>query len=1128
MKYKLQVLKSICLLLLLASLSPHALQAQETLLVSQQSQAVKPDNNKVYAAQSKTLKSVLIELESKLKISLNYDYETVAGKQVNTRVPENITESAESILKEILDPLQLGFEKLAEDYYIIFQKEIQKDQSKNRKTQKKQLEKQQRLGLQQNKLEKAQLQAQVAQVVSGTVTTPEGEALPGVNIAVKETTIGTITDIEGKYSLDVPDGKNTLIFSYIGFLEQEVTVDGRSQVDVVLQEDVGSLEEVVVVGYGTVQKKDLTGSVSQLKGDDLTAVPSQSPLQALQGKVTGVQVTSASGEPGAAPRVLIRGVGTFGGGDPLYVVDGTLLQNPTDVNFINNNDIESIEVLKDASAAAIYGARGANGVIIITTKQGKAGKPKINVDVNYGLQYVQNKIDLLNGPQYAQLVNEALPGTFADPNNVPNTDWQDLVFDEPAGLLQANLSVSGASDRVKYYASFGYFEQEGVVPTSKFRRYTLRLNNSYYLNDNLEVGHNFTLARTINDIAPNVTQTAFRASPAVAPFTPDGKFSPLTGTANPLASLAFGDNQTIGFQGNGSVYGELTVLKDIKVRSSFGVNAILNNNENFVPVFEVSPQQRNEISSLSVTRNQDITWFWENTVTYFKRFGAHQINAVAGFTMQENYTDFLFSRTQGLVREELDQRFFTNGVDTLDEVNSNGVEKTIASFLFRVNYTLLDKYTFTFTSRVDGSSVFAQDNQYGFFPAIGLGWVISEEDFLADNSFVNFLKLRGSWGILGNDRIDGESRFSVVNAGINAVFGPNESLIPGVALGNIAFAGLIWEETTQWDIGLEFQVLDNRLRGEIDYYYRNSDDILTDINVPAYTGATGRVTFNTAEVVNQGFEFNINWQDEIGDFSYGLGVLGTTISNEVQDVGGSDGRNSFRQDGSLNNGQLVTRTEAGQPISSFYGYQIDGVFQNEQELEAAATLANQGVGDFRYVDRNGDGVISDDDRTFIGSPIPDFIYGFNVNLAYKGFDLSLDFQGQAGNEIYNGKRAVRPEIYNYQDLWLDRWTPDNPSNSVPRASTGGPNFEESEFFVEDGSFLRLRTLTLGYNFPKAWIEKAKLTQARIYLRGTNVFTSTDYTGYTPEIAGQSVLSNGIDLGVYPVTSIYTLGANLTF
>ena len=993
------------------------------------------------------------------------------------------------------------------------------------------------------------LKRTVAKTITGTVTDlATDEPLPGVNILVKGTTVGTVTDLDGNYRLDAADDAAALVFSSVGYVSEEVVIGDQAVINVSLSSDVQSLQEVVVVGYGEVQKSDLTGSVSKIGGEELATVPSQSPLQGLQGKMAGVQVTSSSGAPGAAPFIRIRGTGTLNDASPLFVVDGVLLRNPQDINYLSPANIESMEVLKDASATAIYGARGANGVVIITTKRGE-GDTQVNASVSYGLQTIPDKIDLLNGSQFRQLANE-IDASAYPLEDVPNTDWQDLIFDEPAGLLDATLAVSGANENMSYYIAGSYFGQDGVIPSSDFERVSLRLNNTYNLSDQVTLGHNFTVARTVQNQEPGgIINNAYRARPDVAPFNEDGSFAEVPSLSNPLAAIAFNNDRLGGFQGVGNLFMEVDLLKHFTFRSSFGLSAFSDEQNVFTPTFFVAPNQQNILSDLRVRRERDHRWFWENTMNYHQAFGVHRIDGVVGYTLQEERSEFLEGRTEGLVRGDEDLRFIDVGQTDEEETDGNGARQSIQSFLFRANYAYDSRYLLTLTGRLDGSSVFSTDNRYGFFPSVGLGWNIINESFLADNNVLSNLKLRGSWGITGNDRVGPESRFSLIETGIDGIFGPNEVLSPGASLAVVANEDLKWEETTQWDAGIELGFLEGRLSIEADYYHRVTRDILVPVLLPGYAGngPFRTVTLNTAEVLNRGVELSIDWHNQVGYFRYGIGANGTTVYNEVLSVGAETGQNSFIAGGSLNNGQTVTRTQAGHPVGAFYGFIVDGIFQNQGETDANPTFGGQGVGDFRYRDSNGldedgeltgqpDGALTEADREFVGSPIPDFVYGFNINLGYKGLNLAMDFQGQLGNDIYHGKRAQRFSLANYQSLWQDRWTGEGTSNSVPRASAGGVNFEPSTFFLEAGDFLRLRTITLEYTFPESLAERWSINNARVFLRGTNVLTITDYTGYSPEVSVANPRNDssgnptaaGIDLGVYPVTSVYSAGINITF
>ncbi|MCU0443282.1 MAG: TonB-dependent receptor [Microscillaceae bacterium] len=1121
--------KNLPLLIGLLGFSSFQLFAQPPLVANQLTASSK---TRLYQekAQSRTLKTVLSELENRMKISVSYDSETIQGKNVDANVLDalNRAKDAETSLRILLNPFQLDFEKLAENYYVIVKsRKKTKIQKLGRKTnleliETPKIDRKLPRSLKTEILEKNNVSTETTRSISGTVKDSKGEPIPGVAVIVKNTMVGTTTDINGKYTLNVPEGSNVLIFSSVGYLTQEITLDANAVIDVVLQDNVANLQEIVVIGYGTVQKSDLTGSVASLKSDEIVKIPSFNPLQALQGKIAGVQVSSSSGAPGEAPVVRIRGVGTTNDASPLYVVDGVFVN---DISFISPADIESMEVLKDASSTAIYGSRGANGVVIVTTRRGKEGKTRVAVNGRVSQQIIPQKLDLLNGREFATVVNEFAPGTFNNIDLVPNIDWQSEIFTTPAPIYDFDVSFSGGSSQNSYYVGIGYFNQKGVVPKSFYDRLNLKLNNRYSLTSKLQFGHDITVSRYTRKNAPNVVATAYRSWPTDPPRNAAGQFLAVRNAGNALADLEYTNNRTVGVRAAGSVYGTLTILRDFTFKSSLGFDGDLSKSESFAPVFFVSPIQQNPTNDLFKANNEAFTWVWENTLNYFKKMGNHQLDALLGYTMQESRAEFLNGGIQNLLREDPSQWYINAGDVTTRTVGNNALEWAMISYLFRANYSFKSKYLLTFTGRVDQSSRFGRNKRTSFFPSVAAGWNISQESFMQSVKMVDNLKLRASYGVLGNDKIDPYAQFARVGS-VDAVFG--NALQPGATLSNLGNPDLGWENTAMLDIGLEIGLLNNRLTAEFDYFQRVTSDILIALNVPGHAGIGfgSRVLRNAAKVKNTGLEFNINWNDQIGEVKYQIGILGNTLRNRAINLGGSE-NNIF--DGNLGNGQQVSLTQAGQPLGAFYGYQVIGVFQTLEELNQSARLSSQGVGDLRFADLNGDGVITPaGDRTFIGSPIPDFIYGFNLGATYKSFSLSLDFQGQMGNEIYNGKQAVRPEIYNFEGRVRNRWTGPGTSNTEPRATAEGANYSPSNYFIENGSFLRLRNISLSYNVPQSLLDKLKLSTAKIYLSGTNVFTLTQFTGYSPEIGSNSPISAGIDLGIYPITAIYSIGFNVGF
>ncbi|MEI6574942.1 MAG: TonB-dependent receptor [Bacteroidota bacterium] len=987
----------------------------------------------------------------------------------------------------------------------------------------------------------------IAQVrsVSGTVSdAKDGTTLPGVSVTVKGTSSGIITDINGKYDIKVPDANAILVFRFIGYKAFEATVGAQKVINVKMIVESKMLDEVVVIGYGVVRKSDLTGSVSSVKTKDIVKITSLNPEQSLQGRVSGVQVTSTSGAPGAAPAVRVRGVGTFNNSAPIYVVDGVILDN---ISFLNAADIASMEILKDASSTAIYGSRGANGVILITTKSGKIGEEKTTFSYTgeYGVQKLAKKINLLNGREYATVANLIKPGSYNNVDMVPNTDWQDLVFHN-AAVTSHQLSATGATKTTQYYIGLGYYKQDGIIDKSNYERITLKLNNVYNLTKFLKLGNNLTFAPYKQQNAPNVTYQVYRALPVIKPYLPDslgGGFAGVTGVGNPLADLAYSNNYNKGIRAVGNFFLEANFLKHFSLRTSYGLDGLYNQAVSFTPAYAVlmadgtASMQNNTRSDLFKGSNTNMTWLWENTLSYNQTFGKHAIDAIAGFTAQEASSEYFAISGEDILRDGKDfwymngnYLYIANKYDHLKDLG-NGVDDNLnyamISYLFRANYTYNSKYILTATFRRDGSSKFYKENRYGNFPSFALGWNLSKEDFMKDIPYLSNLKIRSSWGKIGNEKIPYSDRFSLTQD-LLAVFGIGDLSFPAVSYAKNGNPDLKWETTTQTDVGIEFGLFNNKFTAELDYYHRITDDILVQLSTPGHmgNGLGQKVRYNAGQVLNSGFEYNLNWREKIGDFSYSIGFLGSTVHNEVLSVGGNSGVDSLLYGGDY--AGFLTQSREGLPIGSFWGYQTNGIFQTQAELNAYPHDGQAQVGDLRRVDINKDGVINSLDKTNLGSPIPTFIFGFNGELGYKNFDFSFSIQGQTGNKIFNAKEIVRPDPYNFENHILNAWTGQGTSNTEPRATNGGYNYIPSDKYIQDGSFVRLRSVVFGYTLPKSISQKIYASSLRFYVKGDNLMTRTKFTGYSPEIASQDVLSNGIDMGVYPISAIYSFGVNLNF
>lgn len=965
--------------------------------------------------------------------------------------------------------------------------------------------------------------------VNGVVTSgDENEPLLSATVLSLKTQSGTITDFDGAYSIAVA-ATDTLQFSYIGYQTLLIPVAGQTRIDVVLLPDANLIEEVVVIGYGTVRKSDLTGAVASVKSEDLVKVPSANPVQALQGKVAGLSVLSADGDPGSTPVIRLRGITTLNNNNPIFVVDGVILDENNSLDFLNVNDIESIEVLKDASATAIFGSRGSNGVILVQTKRGKTEKVSINASIDRSYERVANRIGVMNGREFATYVNEINPGSFNNLDVLPDVDWQDLIFKENAPISSYNLSLSGASERVDYYFSLGYFGHEGVIPKSDLERITAKINTNYKVHANVTIGLNLSTALRDKENPPGVINAALWAWPINEPFDEKGAFLEVNGSGNPLASIEYQNSSTKGVESVGNLYGEWKFLKNFRFKSSYQFTLGLEKTKAFVPKFFVAPLQQNETSDLNLEYSNFSLTLWENTLNWYKEIRKHRIDAIVGFSAQVSNNERLKGFTENLIREEDSFWYLDAGEDDFERAENSAGRSTIASYLGRVNYVFDSRYLLTLTMRRDGSSKFGPNNRYANFPSAAIGWNISNESFFPEGSIFDVLKMRASWGLVGNEKINANAQYSLISSGNNAVFGENESLQPGAAFAGGGNPDLKWEETEQYDIGMNMELFNSRLVAELDYYVKTSNDILVNLEPAGYTGlgAFQTITYNVASVENSGFEYNLSYRNNFGDLSFQIGTLGSTVSNKVLNLGADIGADSIVVAGDLGNGQRVSRTVVGQPIGFFYGYQVVGVFQNQADLDSHPKLFGQTLGDFKYLDANNDGVLNSDDRVMIGSSVPDLIFGFNLELGYKGLRLAADIQGQMGNEIYNGKQAVRFAQLNYEDKFLNRWTGEGSTNEHPRASVGGINYQPSSYFVEDGSFVRLRSLTLSYAFPNTVLDKLRFSNLSVYIRGTNLFTSTDFTGYSPDLGASNALDGVIDKGTYPITRVMSVGLNLS-
>lgn len=969
--------------------------------------------------------------------------------------------------------------------------------------------------------------------VEGTVVDETGAPLPGANVVISDTNRGTSTDTDGAFTLrGIKAGTTTLRASFVGYRQAkkqvEINAGETTRVRFALQPDVAQLDSIVVVGYGEQERRDLTGSVGSVDGEDLGRITTTNVTESLQGQVAGVNVTPASGAPGASAQVRIRGVGTLNNANPLYVVDGVLTD---DISYLNPRDIESVEVLKDASATAIYGSRGANGVIIVSTKQGSRNQDtQFNVSISQGWSQLADPIDLVNAQEYATLANEARRNqgqdpVFENPDQFGDgTDWQDYLY-SAAPRQEAQLSARGGTEDITYNFSANYVREEGIARKSEFERASFRTNNSYLLTDNVEFGNNLTFTyRTGTEAPPEIVRNAYFAAPTAPPRT-DGEFTPLTTSSggNPAATAFYHRNDYSGVRLVGNVFTNISFLEHFSFESSFGLDYDRREERNYEPTFNVSSVQQNEQSEIQLGTVEESSWNWENTISYDQDFGDHDVDAVVGFTAQELTQEQLGGRRLNVVGEDESLWYLSAGQADGQQNYNTAFDWGILSYLGRVNYTYLDRYLFTATFRVDGSSRFGENRRYGTFPSGAIGWRVSEEPFLRDVDALSNLKLRASYGIVGNDKIGAYPSVPTVGSNLNAVLGADEQLQFGATPNELANPDVEWEETRQLDVGLDIGLLGDRLTGEFDYYRRVTDGILLQLPVPDFSGVDVDPFVNTAEVRNSGFEGRIGWSQTLeSGFSYRVSVNGSTVNNEVESL--AEGKTE------LFGGQILgttsTRTAPGLPVGAFYGFKVDGIYQREEDIPSGA-FQDPAPGDLRFADTNEDGVVDQNDRVQIGSPVPDFTFGATLSAQYAGFDIAATLSGKTGHQVFNLKKALRFGVENFEASTLDRWTGPGTSNSEPRVTNSGRNYTPSEYLIEDADHLKIRNVQVGYALPPSLIGDSGLNKVRLYVNATNLYTFDGYSGYTPEIGG-GVLNSGIDTGVYPTSRTVTVGLDLGF
>ena len=1005
--------------------------------------------------------------------------------------------------------------------------------------------------------------------VSGRITGADGAGLPGVTVLVRGTTVGTTTNSDGGFSLNAPEG-STLVFSFVGYTTQTVTITAGAPAYVIaLREDTKQLSEVVVVGYGTQQRGSVTGAISSVNSAEIVRQPVADVTQAIQGKVSGVTITSNGGAPGGAAgtSVRVRGITSAGNNNPLYVVDGFPLPDGGDnqLNAISPNDIETIDILKDASATAIYGVRAANGVVIITTKRGKAGKATVNLDAYRGVQSVARRLNLLNAREYATINNESLIAAgkpialdkLRDPATLgQGTDWQDLLF-RKAQMQNYSLSATGGSDKARYALSGTYFQQDGIIVGTNFERFTLRANGDVQVGKMLKVGNSIALTHlsdrqvSTNNGEYGAVQQLLRIPPTVQAYRPDGYFYQPNSASdnfteeNPLATALRTNQKFTRNRAITTFYAELEPLKGLRFRTNLGADFIFDNFNSFAPK---GPElagftQRYITAGGTATASYAPTYLIENTATYDRLFGdKHQVTLLVGQSAQEfNFSNVSANRSLYL-RNDL-QTINSGPINTLLS-NGGTVDEPrhLASYFSRLNYEYGGKYIFQATVRRDGSSRFQPGSQFGIFPGASVGWRISEEDFLKGNSTISNLKLRAGYGRVGNELNAGRFAYLyAINFGATYPFGPDGAINPGGAPTRLRNTELRWEYNDQANVGLDMGFLDNRIEASLDLYNRNSPNLIAGVPPSLVSGTFQSVNRNAASAYNRGIDLALtthNFTGAEGAFNWSTNLNVSAYKTRLESLGAGI---PYNGQGSLSG--TIVRYDINQAFGSFYGYVADGLIQTKEELAALNAGANTNnpkndnfyqsngtaPGDIKFRDLNGDGRITDADRKFIGNPNPNFSFGVTNTFAYKGFDLSFFFQGVQGNDVYNLNRYITESaLYsttNGTTRILTRWTGPYTSNDVPRAINGDPNnnLRVSTHYIEDGSYVRLKNLTFGYTLPRSVLSRISASQIRLYVTAQNLLTLTKYTGYDPEVS-----ASGVDLGIYPQTRVFMGGINVGF
>jgi TonB-linked SusC/RagA family outer membrane protein len=1017
--------------------------------------------------------------------------------------------------------------------------------------------------------------------ITGTVKSESGEPLIGATVQIKGTTTGTVTDIDGRFSLNSTAPNVTLIISYVGFEAVEVAASSASPSEIKIKELTTGLDEIVVIGYGVQKKKLVTGATVQVSGDDLQKQSTTNAIQALQGKTPGVQITSTSGQPGEGIKVTVRGLGTIGSGGPLYIVDGIVTDN---ISYLNNSDIESIDILKDAASAAIYGSRAANGVVLVTTKQGKSGKSQVTFDAYYGIQNTPKKFELSDAKQYAILMNEQYLNGGGNATTLPfnvnklsaNTDWLGEMYTSNAVTQNYTLGITGGDDKSKYSMAVGYTGQEGIVGKSNmsnYDRYNGRFNSEHNLyNDILKVGQhlNYSFEKKngigVGNIYGNNLRSAYNTSPLLPMYNADGSdfensaakvINPTTnkeenkylfnGQSNPYANMVYNNQSENNNQKIiGDIYAELKPFSGLSIRTTFGIDQRTSESRSFRPIYTLSMYNFSNETRITQYQSNNFKYTWSNYADYAFELADNKFDFMVGTSFEKDHGVYINGANTNSSFYDFDHAYLSNALNkdgSKITIEGKPFTDCILSYFGRFQYNYKETYMLNGTMRADGSSNFAEGNKWGYFPSVSAGWVMSNEAFMESTQQVmDFFKLRASWGQNGNQAIDrfqyvAPIQFTNATYGFGSAEGATTQ-VNGSYPNRASNPKLKWETSEQYDFGFDARFLKSKLSVNFDVYQKSTKDWLL---LPPISGTAGvnAAFVNGGNVINKGIELGLTYNDNVGEFNYSVSANGAINKNNVTEIPTSDGIIHGSTNSLYNNAPEFYRCESGHSIGYFWGWKTDGIFQNQKEID---NYTKNGVkiqstakpGDVKYVDINNDGKISDLDKTDLGSPLPNFTYGFNFKCDYKGFDFALQTNGTLGNKVVQSYRDPGDQYANYSvDMYENRWHGEGTSNKYPRVTSSNINWQFSDLYVKDASFLRISNVTLGYNFSKL-AKKNFIQQLRVYAAVQNLYTFTSYTGSDPEVGygldngSTDKFSSGIDLGYYPRPRTYLVGVNIIF